>query len=444
MLESSKSLNKLKRIKRALAVVDPAAFAVCYGQINPSPGQVKFLNAICSPAPEHRQIVAKVLRGGGKTRNAAIAFAWLFLNDPSWRIFVLSGAYWQARRLYQYFMPLVKNPEIFPQDWLINEPTQYLTQFRQGGSLEVLTASTKRIRGGHADILCIDEAVLVKQDLIAAVWPVVRTSKRLKRIVISTASNEVNLQWFLTIWQDAKRLGFDRHEWKIDECHWIDKTDLEFAARMLDSQTFRVEYLGEIAERKGRVWDSALIDKSLVDPSQAESYPPPAKSPSTEWSLGLDWGFIHPTVITVWEKQGETVYARDCRIRTQEALSDIMQEIHKDFHNITIYADSSGAHENDQLRRLGLNVQPVIFSKQKEELIGHARWRLEQQLIKIPNPELDQKFLTLIQQMKAYNYDENGKPRKKNDDCVDSMLCGMAPFLQPAGLFELAGARRRQ
>lgn len=128
----------------------------------------------------------------------------------------------------------------------------------------------------------------MKQNLIDAVWPVVRTSKRPKRIVISTASNEVNLQWFLTLWQDAKRLGFEQHEWKLDECHWIDKADVEFAARMLDSQTFRVECLGEIAERKGRVWDSALMDKSLVDASRADSYPTPAKSQLTDWSIGLD------------------------------------------------------------------------------------------------------------------------------------------------------------
>lgn len=132
----------LERIKPALAAVDPAAFAVCYGGIDPSPGQVKLLNAICSPAPEQRQIVAKVLRGGGKTRCAAIAFAWLFLNDPSWRIFVLSGAYWQARRLYQYFMPLVTNSEIFPQDWLLSEPTQFTLYMIQ---------ARREPRGSHSE-----------------------------------------------------------------------------------------------------------------------------------------------------------------------------------------------------------------------------------------------------------------------------------------------------
>ena len=423
------SWTEFKTLKLALVHEDPACLARFYGEIDPSPGQVRFLNAICSPDPKHKQLVAKVMRGGGKTKCAAIGLAWLLLRDPSWRIFVLSGAYWQARRLYQYFLPIVTNPELFPQSWLVDEPTQYLTLFRQGGSLEVLTTSQRRIRGGHVDVLCIDEAVLVKPDQVDAVWPVVRTSTRPKRIVMSTASNEVNLDWFLRLWQDARKLGFKRHEWPLGECHWINKRDTELAARILDSETFRIEYLGEIAERKGRVWDNALIEKALVDPNQTKEYPAPADRQLTNWSIGLDWGFIHPTVITVWEKQGETVYLRDCRIRERTPLSEIMDELLQDFPGYPIYADSAGAHENDQLTRLGARLTPVIFGKEKNELIGHVRWCLEQNLLRIPKPKNDSRFSTLVEQMNAYTYDEKGKPRKVNDDCVDSMLCAMKGFL---------------
>ena len=88
-----------------------------------------------------------------------------------------------------------------------------------------------------------------------------------------------------------------------------------------------------------------------------------------------------------------------------------------------------GVHENDQLMRLGLKVTPVVFSKDKDEFIGHVRWRLEKGLIKIPDSEIDSRFFTLIQQMKTYNYDPHGKLRKINNDCVDSMLCTMKPFI---------------
>jgi len=307
--------------------------------------------------------------------------------------------------------------------------------------MEILTASERRSRGGHVDILCLDEAVLIPKNLIDAALPVVRTSKRPKRIVMSTASPKVSLGWFLHIWQNAEELGFKRYEWPLEECHWIHKEEAVLASKLMDSQTYKIEYLGEIAERIGRVWDPELTRKALVDIRRIEVYPLPSTPDLTEWSLGLDWGFWHPTVITVWEKQGENLYARDCRIRPETLLSDIMLELREDFPKVPIYADASGVHENYQLQKMGLKVYPVNFGKDKDALIGHVRWRLEKGLIKIPdpspeNPDHDtlaecRKYYTLVQQMLAYSYDEKGKPRKINDDAVDSMLCGMKPFLHP-------------
>jgi len=420
---------------------DPVSIALLYArpEIDPSPGQAQYMRDICDPSI--MQLIAKVHRGAGKTICAAISFATLHRLDPTWRIFVHSGSFSQARYLYNYYRPMILDPEFMPQDWIVDEPTQSLTQFKQGGSMEILTASERRSRGGHVDILCLDEAVLIPKNLIDAALPVVRTSKRPKRIVMSTASPKVSLAWFLHIWQNAEELGFKRYEWPPEECHWLHGKEAEFAKKLVDSETYKIEWLGEIAERKGRVWDPELIRKALVDIRKVEVYPRPSKPDVTEWSLGLDWGFIHPTVITVWEKQGETLYARDCRIRPETALLDIMQEIKEDFPRVPVYADASGVHENDQLQKMGVKVTSVNFGKDKDALIGHVRWRLEKGLIKIPdpnppNPDPDtlaecRKYYTLVEQMLAYSYDEKGKPRKVNDDAVDSMLCAMKPFLHP-------------
>lgn len=413
------------------------------------------MNAICSQDPQHSQIIVKAPRGSGKTSIAAISFAYLHRTDPTWKILVQSGSYEQARYLYSYYQPLITNLELFPQDQLLHEPTEDLVQFKAGGFLRVLTASEKQSRGDHVDIMALDEAVLIKQDLIDAIWPTVRTSKRPKRIIMSTASPKVSLEWFVQTWQDADRLKFERFDWPLEECHWINQDDTARAQLMygIDSETYRVEFLGEIAERTGRVWDSHIIDgpptpekphqRAIVDPNNQDEYPLPLAPPATEWAIGLDWGYTHPTVITVWEKQGETVFARDCRVRAQESFTEIRQEIVTDHPTVTVYADSSSPGENNDLRRMGADVIPVIFSEEKSELINHVRWRLEQGFLKIPDPTIDRTFFPLVQQMKAYHYDEKSqKPVKVNDDCVDSMLCAMKGFSNTA-TFELRGAKRR-
>jgi hypothetical protein len=392
------------------------------------------MNGIVNDDPAFNQIIAKTVRGGGKTKIAACCFAHIHRNHPDRKIFVHSGSYEQAHYLYGYYRPLILNPEYFPQDELLHEPTQSLTEFKHGGFLKVLAASEKQSRGGHVDVMALDEAVLIKQDLIDAVWPTVRTSKHPKRIVLSTASPKVSLDWFLRIWQHAEQLHFKRYEWLLDECHWINKEDTANAKLLVDSETFNIEFLGGIGQRTGVVWDNNLIDAALVDPRKREEYPLPAADPLTEKWTSLDWGFVGQAVLLFYEKQGDMIYIRDCRIWTKESYTDIKQEIKEDYGAYPIYPDSEAAADNADLQSLGLEVHPVVFSKDKAFLISRVRWRLEKRLIKIPNPDitdLDQgidgnKYFTFVQQVKAYHYSKStGKPEKVNDHCCDSLICGM-------------------
>jgi len=423
---SSLDLSKdWRRAKVSLAQIDPVALAILYADMQPSPGQTRFIKAIYSRDPQFSQLIAKVHRIGGKTKSVAVGFASIFLRDPTTRIFHLSGSYLQASRLYDYLKPLVVNQELFP-DALQSEPTRFLTRFKAGGCLEVLTASAKSIRGGDADVVSIDEAVLVPPRLINAAWPLVRASRYPKRIVVSTASQEPYLEWFVNLWQRAEELKFQRFEWPESECFWINKEDNDLAKLVLDKQTYLIEYEGAIGQRVGRVWDNVLIDQALKDPRRAEEYPPPAEDPLTEKWTALDWGFIGQAVLTLWEKQGDTLILRDCRIWTDTSYTEIKQEIREDFGSYPIYPDSEAVADNSDLEKMGMKVTPVIFSKDKDYLISRVRWRLENGLIKIPKPDIDPRFFTLVQQMKAYHYNEKtGKPEKINDHCCDSVICAM-------------------
>jgi hypothetical protein len=417
-------------------LTDPAMMANLYAGIHLNVGQTKFIGAVAELNTGLKQHVAKVMRGGGKSMCAGYGCAIAHRQDPSLRIFALAGSFWQAKRLYRHYRRFVLNPQIFPEEWIIGKSTQSMTEFVQGGGMEILTTSPTQSRAGHVDWLVMDEAVLVRPHIIDSVWAVVRTSRRPKRVIMSTASAEVSLEWFLKLWQDAKRLGFERHDWPLDDCPWISKEDTDAAKLMLDSQTYAIEYLGEVGERKGRVFDNIFIEgaegskkpKALVDPRRVEEYPLPLVAPATDWAGGLDWGFTHPTVLTVGEKQGETVYTRDCRIWQNESFTEIRQEIKEDYGHIPIHADSSSPGENSDLAKLGVKVVPVIFGKRKGDLINHMRWRLENGFWKIPDPDQDRRFFTLVQQLKAYHYDPEGKPVKVNDDAVDSALCLMDHF----------------
>jgi len=443
--------NDWKAARSALIKLDPAALAYLYTSKPLSLGQARFAGAIVSRDPKYMQCVAKTERKGGKTRTVAVAFATLFKRDPTLNIFHLSGSYLQASRLYDYFKPLVTNQELFPAGSLDGEPTRYLTRFKAGGKLEVLTASAKSIRGGDSDILSVDEAVLVPMPLINAAWALPRASRFPKRVITSTASPEVNLAWFVNLWQRAGELRFERFEWPHSECTWLNEEDTALAKLMLDASTYAVEYEGAIADRTGLVWDNLLIDKALVDPRRIEEYPAPAADPLTEKWTSLDWGFVGQAVLLFFERQGRNTYVRDCRIWTETSYTEIKQEIKEDYGQYPIYPDSTNVADNTDLQRMGMTVVPVIASKDKDFLISRIRWRLENGLLKIPNPDITdadrgidgRKWFTLVQQMKAYHY-KNEKPEKVNDHCCDALIYGMKRLeeLESSGL-PFGGRRRR-
>ena len=421
-------------LKLSNAISDVAAFAIQYAKMQPSKTQMQFMDAIVSDDPAYSQIIAKTNRGGGKTQSTAISLAWKQTLDPTLNIFVLSGSFEQARHLYGYYSPLITDPEWFPQEELKHEPTQRLTKFKSGGSMRILAASEKQTRGGHPDIIVLDEAVLMPEELRDSIWPSINTSKRPKRIIISTASPKVGLNWFLDTWQNADKLNFKRYEWSREECIWLNQIDVTNAALLygIDSDTYKTEYLGQIPERTGLIFDGPSIKRSLVDPTKEAQYPKQLAPPLTEWSAGVDWGFVHPHVIILLEKQGETLIARDIRIQRQGLLNDLLGEIEKDFGKYTIYAGNDGAAEINQLQTRGVNIYPVMFSRDKEALISELRRRLELGLLKIPDPDIDEDYHPVVQQLRSYHYEKSGKPTKVNDDCVDALLYAVYPWMADA------------
>ena len=440
MLPSLDLSRDWRKARISLAQVDPVALAVNYGGFEPTVKQQAWMRGIYSQAPDQTQQIAKCGRRQGKTRCAATTYAALFARDPTVRIFHLAGSYLQATRLYEYFKPLATNPELFPpgsRHELDGEPTKYLTRFKAGGTLEVLTASAKSIRGGGADVLSMDEAVLIPMHLITAAWPIVRESRRPKIVVMSTASPEVNLPWFLDLWQNAEEKGFRPHEWTTEDCPWINRRVDELAARLWDRETIKIEYEGGIGERAGAVWGSQLLSRAFVDPNNPALYPPPAPDPLTDKWAALDWGFVGQAVLTFYEKQGDLIIIRDVRIWTKEPYTEIKQEIKEDFARYPIYPDSESVSDNEDLTRMGLEVHPVVFSKRKLENISHIRWLLENGLLRIPDPaqadaEKREDWFTFRNQLEAYHWNEKtGKPVKLNDHCCDSLICGVEKLQEP-------------
>jgi len=402
-------------------------------------GQLALADYITSPRNgiELRQAICKVARGAGKTWAVATAYAYLHATDRTWKIFVHSGSFEQARYLYAYYAKFLRDPLLFPEDCFEGEPTRSLTAFKEGGFLKVLPASEKQSRGGHVDICSLDEVVLIKRDLIDAAIPTIRTSKRPTLVLTSTASPKISYRWFIDKWQNAETYGFKRFEWLIAECPWISDQVTSQLRKLFDSQTAIIELEGGIAELKGFMFAGSAIERNTVNPEDSQVWPLPLAPPATNWCVGVDWGFVHPTVYVDLEVRSDIAFVRDVRIREKELLSNVLEEIRTDYRDKELYAGNDGASEIAQLKAYGLRVESVAFSTDKHLLIGELKRRFERDLIKLPDPKQLEKddpakaneFRKLIDQLHQYHYDpDSGKAVKGYDDCVDALLYAMKPL----------------
>jgi hypothetical protein len=432
--------NTEQALQSSLSLVE---FAKLYGGIELSPGQLRFGQWITQyptgpKDPILRQAIAKVSRGGGKTISAGTAFAYLHSIDRTWKIFCHSGSFEQARYLYGYYEPYIRDPDLFPPDCFKGEPTRSLTAFKEGGFLKVLAASEKQSRGGHVDICALDEVVLIKQDLIEAVLGTIRASRRPMLLIMSTASAKISYHWFIDKWQNAKELGFEPFEWPPEECPWISGTVTAQLRKLYDKATATVELEGGIADFQGFVFTGGDVDAAIVDPTNEELWPLPSAAPLTDWSLGVDWGFGHPHVNIDVEYRSDVAFIRDIQIREQEP--NVVDEINADFHDRPLYSGVDGKRENAQLKAYGMNVTEVAFSTDKQLLIGEARRRFERRLIRIPDPKIlaesdppkAKEYQFLIDELRAYHYNPTtSKPVKADDDAVDALLYAMKHVVTP-------------
>lgn len=159
--------------------------------------------------------------------------------------------------------------------------------------------------------------------------------------------------------------------------------------------------------------------------------------------MGIDWGFSSMTAVTEFMRhKDDVVVMLDNRNYHQTGSEDIIKDIlvKVEKHGIRfIYADSAGKFENHALQmalnkaNLPCKVIEVVFSKEKEGMLGNLRAHFEQEKIRIPKKILregewvsnDEAYW----QYKRYRYQDNSdKPVKKDDHIPDSTMCALQHF----------------
>jgi hypothetical protein len=104
-------------------------------------------------------------RSGGKTELAAIATLLDCIFKPNCQVRILAGSGEQAGRMYQYLTAFLRHGF---EEFLVGPVLKTKCRFVNGSVVEVLTQSTRSVRGQHVQKLRCDEVELFDGDVFAA------------------------------------------------------------------------------------------------------------------------------------------------------------------------------------------------------------------------------------------------------------------------------------
>lgn len=388
----------------------------------------------------------------------------------------MGGSFVQAEIVYGYFTDYcdIDASIVSYVDGGSRGITMTETKSLPGYKFSCVTASPKQVRGKHPDILIADEACEIADELVHSALPMINDSKHPLVIMASTFHKIFGI--FQETWDNAEERGYLRIQWDIfdvvkpftdevwerpeyakvtgldklkeytkgrrgDPEGWIPIENVIQAWREKPTlEWFEVEYLGSRPSSAGLVLKPEDVDKSRFD-SQVDSRYHYKQGATVV--LGIDWGFSSMTAVTEFMgyKDGIVVMLDNRNYHqtgSDEIIANVVQKVREKGIRF-IYADSAGKFENHALQNalskaeLPCAVIEVVFSKEKEGMLGNLRAHFEQEKIKIPKKIFregewvsnDEAYW----QYKRYRYQDNSdKPVKKDDHIPDSTMCALQHF----------------
>lgn len=386
----------------------------------------------------------------------------------------MGGSFVQAEIVYNYFTEYC-DIDASIKTHVSGDITMTETEAIEGHTFSCVTASPKQVRGKHPDVLISDETCETADEIVHSALPMVNDSEHPLVIMASTFHKIYGI--FQETWDNAEERGYERIQWDIfDVCKpfdpgifespeyrnvtgikklkeytkgrtgdpdgWVPIANVIQAWREKPTEDwFEVEYLGSRPSAAGLVLKPEDVDAAMFDNEIEKRY---NYVQGATVVLGVDWGFSSMTAVTEFMAHRDSVVVmldnrNYSQVGSEDIIADVVEKVRA--HGIRfIYADSAGKFENFALQgalvkaKLPCKVIEVVFSKEKEGMLGNLRAHFEQHKIKIPrkvkrNGETVSN-LEAYWQYKRYRYQEGtDKPVKKDDHVPDSTMCALQHFV---------------
>jgi hypothetical protein len=226
--------------------LDPSLILPRIGITTPDQWQIDFLRS-----QSDRQLLL-CFRQGGKSTATACKALWTAVHEPGSLILILSPSQRQSAELFRKVCAgyeALGRPSVPIQD---NAVTLAL---ENGSRVVCLPGSPATVRGYSPQLVVIDEAARVRDDLLIAVRPMLTVSKG-KLILLSTPFGKRGV--FHDYWHDDSG-PWHRTRITAEECPRVSQEFLAEERRGLGPRWYRQEYLCSFEETIDHVFPTESV-----------------------------------------------------------------------------------------------------------------------------------------------------------------------------------------
>jgi hypothetical protein len=244
---------------------------------------------------EVRTTVIAAPRQVGKSYSLAVLALWWAFRKRAQRVLIVSAGEEASKRLLSDIALAATHPLL--QGSVLAETASLLT-LTNGSEIRSVPASERQIRGWSVDLLIVDEAAYVAEDvLVGAALPTTAARPDARIVLVSTpwAMEGAFYRFFL-----AARDGLpdmQAHQWKLKDAPWITEEVVATMRATLPPLRFRAEFEGEFVGATDALFPmhlllSCVAPYRLLDAKDARG---------EEVVVGVDWGraFDRHAVVTV-------------------------------------------------------------------------------------------------------------------------------------------------
>lgn len=248
------------------------------------------LSAPQAAAVSFEKFISVVLapRQGGKSRALAVGAAWWGYRKPRQRILIVSAGELAAKRLLADISLLVNESPLLAGS--VGDDDAMLLTLSNGSEIRAATASERQVRGWPADLLIVDEAIRVPDDVIlsAAIPTLAAREATGGRIVMADVAGPASGAFYDHATRGLAGDEFvQAYTWTLKDCPWISPSFLAAARESMSALRFAAEFECTFAGQS-----DALLTREMLQRVTRDFRPWGLQEPAGAARLfgGVDWG----------------------------------------------------------------------------------------------------------------------------------------------------------